>query len=623
MTDNKEIIENLKDTLKNSKKQHIKNNKNKFSSKKEKLPKIIINKKEKEFTEIENGKNGLNYEKKIMDTSFLKNLNKLFSNDEDINKDNKHINGKVITKRNTIIKFNKTPKNFGIEKFTLAEKTIKKRNTLVDDKKDDNKIEIKVRKKSKQKNDKYDKQNEVKNKIKLNNMDESKENILDKDKYESDEEDNNNFYKKNSKLNSNIISNSKKLNKEIKEHKIKNTAFVKLSDLDNVLNIDINEKDKHKEKEKSKRIEKNKKEEKSKRKAKTKREGINKKEENENSKENSKHEENIKIEEKEEKDYNEKKGNNLSPIRKIDKNVSRKHSRVSFHISNNKKKSINKKSSEKYLCIDNIPKNDISRKTENDDISNYDENKKINKNIMKSSNKIDRRSLNNFHFDFDKDLKTKKYKQKKSIKFQSVLNPNKNNLFDTKASQISPNKKKFKNNKVKTIDEYKMNSSSNDFDKKENNKEKIKKSKIINNIIAYKNESNKINQNCLNTHENSLINNSIKLKDNNEFKNNIQSISQYKMKHVNNIYVGSNLYKNNRNNSLIKIPSFSVVKPDKLISFEYNRAYENNNRTYLLSKIAEDMFNNDNIKEKTYKYKNDGNNDNKIEKKNKSFFCCL
>lgn len=168
-----------------------------------------------------------------------------------------------------------------------------------------------------------------------------------------------------------------------------------------------------------------------------------------------------------------------------------------------------------------------------------------------------------------------------------------------------------------------MNSSSSDFDKKDNNKEKIKKSKIINNIIAYKNESNKINQNCLNTHENSLINNSIKLKDNNDFKNNIQSISQYKMKHVNNIYVGSNLYKNNRNNSLIKIPSFSVVKPDKLISFEYNRAYENNNRTYLLSKIAEDMFNNDNIKEKTYKYKNDGNNDNKIEKKNKSFFCCL
>ena len=46
--------------------------------------------------------------------------------------------------------------------------------------------------------------------------------------------------------------------------------------------------------------------------------------------------------------------------------------------------------------------------------------------------------------------------------------------------------------------------------------------------------------------------------------------------------------KNSDNNKqIIKVPAFSVVKPDKLISFEFNREYETRNRIYYMSDAAD------------------------------------
>ena len=44
-------------------------------------------------------------------------------------------------------------------------------------------------------------------------------------------------------------------------------------------------------------------------------------------------------------------------------------------------------------------------------------------------------------------------------------------------------------------------------------------------------------------------------------------------------------------NAVIKIPVFSVVEPDKLIYFEYNRAYERpKNENNLLAKNAQNLI---------------------------------
>jgi hypothetical protein len=71
------------------------------------------------------------------------------------------------------------------------------------------------------------------------------------------------------------------------------------------------------------------------------------------------------------------------------------------------------------------------------------------------------------------------------------------------------------------------------------------------------------------------------------------------------------------------MPVFSVVQPDKLISFEFNRAYERpNNTNNVYTKKSEDM-----LGEKNSKNQNDNNDNedsvNETKKINKRVFCCL
>jgi hypothetical protein len=104
-------------------------------------------------------------------------------------------------------------------------------------------------------------------------------------------------------------------------------------------------------------------------------------------------------------------------------------------------------------------------------------------------------------------------------------------------------------------------------------------------------------------------------------KKEIFKFHQYKMKHINNICLSGYLEMNNdKNNKIIKVPAFSVVKPDKLISFEFNREYETRNRSYYMNN--NDYINDEtNIKEKRgISQKSESNN--KIKKSTK-IFCCL
>ena len=93
------------------------------------------------------------------------------------------------------------------------------------------------------------------------------------------------------------------------------------------------------------------------------------------------------------------------------------------------------------------------------------------------------------------------------------------------------------------------------------------------------------------------------------------------MNHINSISLGRYLKKSiDKNNKIIKVPAFSVVKPEKLISFEFDREYETRNRSYYLKN--DDCLNDDtNIKEqRDISQKNERNH--KIKKK-KFIFCCL
>ena len=115
-------------------------------------------------------------------------------------------------------------------------------------------------------------------------------------------------------------------------------------------------------------------------------------------------------------------------------------------------------------------------------------------------------------------------------------------------------------------------------------------------------------------------------KDINYLKNNIQKISQYKIKHVNSIYVSRTVNKNEKKNEILRIPVFTVVKPENLISFEYNREYEtrvsrNNVKNNVISiKNFDNHLNETNIKDKK---DNEENDKNKSNKRSKSLFCCL
>jgi hypothetical protein len=270
------------------------------------------------------------------------------------------------------------------------------------------------------------------------------------------------------------------------------------------------------------------------------------------------------------------------------------------------------------LNNNNIKKLEITKKSENDE-------EKVNKNFVRKRSKskhINRKtSLHNYHFDFDKDLKLKKPKDNKSKLFQSVLFPKKSSLLEPKNKDKDKEENENSDYYTNNNDKSKINISSSSDSVKTVKKSKSKKKKNQMNLKMHKKESIKnVHHSIVNTsnYSNLVLNDSSQIKGNNFYRNNIKNLFEYKMKHVNHFCIKS-LNKINRNkSSIIKLPFFSVVKPDKLVSIEYTRAYENNNRSFCLNKVSEDKL--------TREHKNNDRNENedyKVEKRNKSFFCCL
>ena len=211
--------------------------------------------------------------------------------------------------------------------------------------------------------------------------------------------------------------------------------------------------------------------------------------------------------------------------------------------------------------------------------------------------------------DFEKDLKLKR-PEKKSL-YQSLISMNKENIFNSDKKLIKVEKKQNKKKITKKKDDS-FNSlihnimDSSSFSKSNKNKKE-------------KNIKLKENNSDPSSLDSSFSSNSKPNKD--DKKKDILKFQQYKMKHINSICLGRYLKKNSDNNKqIIKVPAFSVVKPDKLISFEFNREYETRNRSYY-------MNNNDNINDETnikekkdISQKSESYNKNK---KKKSIFCCL
>ena len=170
---------------------------------------------------------------------------------------------------------------------------------------------------------------------------------------------------------------------------------------------------------------------------------------------------------------------------------------------------------------------------------------------------------------------------------------------------------------------------SSNSEEKLNIKDKQKKPKYINITKIYKEDSNNNSNNNINNYF--ILNNGLikKVKDKKNYKKNINNIlnnnSKYIVKHENEIFVENNL--NKKEKSIIKIHEFSIIQPEKLIYFEYNKANERpNNKNNIINKKAEETLNYINIRNKN---KNNGNNINeesmekKIKIKKKSVFCCL
>ena len=228
-----------------------------------------------------------------------------------------------------------------------------------------------------------------------------------------------------------------------------------------------------------------------------------------------------------------------------------------------------------FISNQNILKVDLTKKGFNECIDeNCDQRKSI-----KKKKKL-------YHFDFDKDLKLKK--PIKHNRFQSLISINKENIFGSDKKLIKIDKKKAK--------------------KKVSKKKNDSLDSLIHNIFdssSFSKSNRKEKDSC---HSSILKNHKLK-------------IQQYKMNHINSISLGRYLKKSiDKNNKIIKVPAFSVVKPEKLISFEFDREYETRNRSYYLKN--DDCLNDDtNIKEqRDISQKNERNH--KIKKK-KFIFCCL
>jgi hypothetical protein len=580
MSDINEKIDKKKDTLKikSIRKKTIKSSKNKENAKNDNvmLTKIeeLIDKKNKNFKD---------------ETCILKNLNKLFLNENE-SENNNLIGYSIDGKRNTVLKFNRSPSLFAIEQFRFPSKEKEKE-------KNDN-FQI-IKSKSKKRSAFIYRKNFI-DKIESNNMTENadnKENInlmkKFKDNYQSEDDEKH----KSKKMNSNV---TRKLNKDTKEHILKNTMLVKHSNLNNILEFESN----------LKSLNKAGKELKSKRKQKSKKDEKIKKEEKNISEENNKN--------KEKEILKQDSNNYIIPKRRENKSKTRKQRRVSFHCGNLQKNMIKEINQNYLLNNNNIKKLEITKKSENDE-------EKVNKNFVRKRSKskhINRKSsLHNYHFDFDKDLKLKKPKDNKSKLFQSVLFPKKSSLLEPKNKDKDKEENENSDYYTNNNDKSKINISSSSDSVKTVKKSKSKKKKNQMNLKMHKKESIKnVHHSIVNTsnYSNLVLNDSSQIKGNIFYRNNIKNLFEYKMKHVNHFCIKS-LNKINRNkSSIIKLPFFSVVKPDKLVSIEYTRAYENNNRSFCLNKVSEDKL--------TREHKNNDRNENedyKVEKRNKSFFCCL
>ena len=601
MNDFKQKIDIYKNEAKNTKKQHSKTCKNKSNSKNnnnnssKKVPGLKLSRIE-EFIEIGHGKKGMDLKERLLDTYVLKNIKHLVLNKEnDNNKDKDMIGYTIDNKNKTIIKFNKSPNQLQIEQFIFPGKSPqKRRGTAI-----------------------LNFQNDSFDKMDLNNISDNINNInfLQKFKgnYPSEPEDN----KDNpQKVKSNITS-SKKFKKDIKSSKHKNTVMVKHSDIDNILgnNLKDNKKSKNKEKENINQKERQKSKSK---------EMNNQKEKNKTKAKDSK---DIKEKENGMEEENNNNNNKIMPIRRKNKSKTRKQPKITFQL-NKEKKMINK-NLDNFSNNNFIDKAEASKKTLNNEhlIKNENYLKKSNKNRIKSTNI--RKSLKSCHFerdDFGKSPKSRKSRRNRITKFRSVLFPKKSSMFDPKNKDfLLLNKKRNSNlyinekdNNVckekKIIDTLSSNS-----DQKLNNKIKPKKNQ--NHPKLYKedlNDSSSIKYEEINETKYFLT----KLKDNKEFKsskNILLNNSKYKIKHVNDI----NVIGNKNINQIIKMPAFSVVQPDKLISFEFNRAYERPNHTNnVYIKKSDDM-----LGEKNSKNQNDNNDNedsvNDTKKINKRVFCCL
>jgi hypothetical protein len=253
-----------------------------------------------------------------------------------------------------------------------------------------------------------------------------------------------------------------------------------------------------------------------------------------------------------------------------------------------------------------------------------------------------KRRTKSCHFKLDRKTKLRKTTKNKFIKFRSDIysrkgnNPFKNKLLTKKHSENNVNFKK----KIQDL------TSDNSIDRTKN---------FIfsdSNIIKFNKERKKKNSNILNFESDKYLptnlnneNNSTNLVNKNEEdskrlksqKDNNDS-SYFKLKHSNNNQIErKSSHKDEYDNNVIKISSYSVVKPDNLIYLEYKNKPENNddnidsndNRKKLAIKNSEVLNEENNAEALTQK--NENNNYNTYNKVNSSnteqkqckFFCCL
>ena len=573
MTDTKLIIDNFKEGIKN-KKTVVKSTKKVYSKKIEEQMSGLMLSRIEEFIEI--GKKGMSLKDRLLDTCMFNNINKLFINNIDENNQDNNIIGYTIdNKNNTIIKFNKTRNQLCIEQYSFPEKNEKSKKN----------IQLI--------------QNESFNNGDLNNVSENNNDMTFlkrfKDDYHLSEPEINKNHKK---VKSNIIM-SKQLKKELKTHKNKNTVFLKNYNMKSIILGSKEKKRKNYDKEKDYIIQK---------------------EKIKNTRDESKKKD------RDNKYKREDENNNISILRQKDKSRSRKQSRISFHF--NKGKTVTKKNSDNY---NNIKKIDVDKRNDYDSNINTDE---IKSNKYKYKNKLVLRDSVKSMDMTPKTSKTKKSKKKNNIKFKSVLFPKKKSLFDPKKKQkqdLNMSHKKqeeksdyFDSNYLYSDKSSNKNSNSEkniNYKEREREREKgrerikNKKNKIHSNKKTYKEDSSVSNDD----NKESENNDSSNIKENNNIKkvkNTFHNYSHFKVRHTNNICLGTTLNDTN-NNFFIKPPKFAVVRPENLISLEFDRAYKRNSSNNCMINNDDDNLNETNIRE------DNSGRIAQIKKRNKSFFCCL